>query len=111
MSAMSRREVLALAGATLTAAAPAPLSPPRICIFSKHLQWLNVADAARLAADIGPGPVRVRDRAPGVRRRAALPRLPTRVPHPGAPECPAGGPTPSSRQGPWRRSVGAPRGR
>src|ERR1039457_1787242 len=55
MSAMSRREVLALAGATLTAAAPAPLRPPRLCIFSKHLQWLNVADAARLAADIGFG--------------------------------------------------------
>jgi sugar phosphate isomerase/epimerase len=53
MPAMSRREVLALAGAALTAGAPAPLSPPKICIFSKHLQWLNVADAARLAADIG----------------------------------------------------------
>lgn len=51
--AISRREVLALAGAALTSAAPAPPSPPRICIFSKHLQWLNVADAARLAADIG----------------------------------------------------------
>ena len=50
---MSRREVLALAGAALAAGAPAPLSPPKICIFSKHLQWLNVADAARLAADIG----------------------------------------------------------
>jgi hypothetical protein len=53
MPAMSRREVLALAGAALTAGAPAPPSPPKICIFSKHLQWLNVADAARLAADIG----------------------------------------------------------
>ena len=53
MPAMSRREVLALAGVALTSGAPAPLSPPRICIFSKHLQWLNVADAARLAADIG----------------------------------------------------------
>jgi len=53
MPAMSRREVLALAGAALAAGAPAPISPPKICIFSKHLQWLNVADAARLAVDIG----------------------------------------------------------
>ncbi len=47
---MSRREVLALTGAALASGAPAS---PKICIFSKHLQWLNVADAARLAADIG----------------------------------------------------------
>jgi sugar phosphate isomerase/epimerase len=53
MPAMSRREVLALAGAALMAGAPAPPSPPKICIFSKHLQWLNVADAASLAVDIG----------------------------------------------------------
>ena len=53
MPALSRREVLALAGAALARGAPAPLSPPKICIFSKHLQWLNVADAAKLAMDIG----------------------------------------------------------
>jgi L-ribulose-5-phosphate 3-epimerase len=41
------------AGAALASGAPAPLSPLRICIFSKHLQWLSVADAARLALDIG----------------------------------------------------------
>ena len=50
MAAISRREVLALTGAALAAGAP---TSPKICIFSKHLQWLNVADAARLAADIG----------------------------------------------------------
>lgn len=50
MAAISRREVLALSGAALVAAAP---TTPKICIFSKHLQWLSVADATRLAADIG----------------------------------------------------------
>src|SRR5215471_4021682 len=53
MPAMSRREVLALTCGALASAAPAPANPPKICIFSKHLQWLSVPDAARLAADIG----------------------------------------------------------
>src|SRR5258708_38675535 len=58
MLATSRRELLGLsgtfvAGAALTPGAPSPPGPPKICIFSKHLQWLNVSDAARLAADIG----------------------------------------------------------
>jgi sugar phosphate isomerase/epimerase len=52
MSAMSRREVLALAG-TLATRGLAATGSPKICIFSKHLQWLDVADAARLAADMG----------------------------------------------------------
>jgi sugar phosphate isomerase/epimerase len=52
MPAISRREVLGLAG-TLAARGLAAPGSPKICIFSKHLQWLDVADAARLAADIG----------------------------------------------------------
>jgi sugar phosphate isomerase/epimerase len=52
MPAMSRREMLALAGTLATRGLAAPGSP-KICIFSKHLQWLNVADAARLAMDLG----------------------------------------------------------
>jgi sugar phosphate isomerase/epimerase len=52
MPAMSRREALALAGTLATRVLAAPVSP-KICIFSKHLQWLDVADAARLAADMG----------------------------------------------------------
>lgn len=49
---MSRREILLALGSTaLAAASPAP--PPKICIFSKHLQWLNISDAAKLAAGIG----------------------------------------------------------
>jgi sugar phosphate isomerase/epimerase len=53
MPTVSRRELLAMAGAALAAGAPAPTNIPKICIFSKHLQWLSVADAAKLAADIG----------------------------------------------------------
>jgi sugar phosphate isomerase/epimerase len=52
MPAMSRREALGLAGMLATRGLAAPV-PPKICIFSKHLQWLDVADAARLAADMG----------------------------------------------------------
>jgi sugar phosphate isomerase/epimerase len=52
MAAMSRREVLGLAGTLATRGLAAPV-PPKICIFSKHLQWLDVAGAARLAADMG----------------------------------------------------------
>ena len=50
---MSRRELLAVAGAALAAGSPAPPDTPKICVFSKHLQWLSVPDAAKLAADIG----------------------------------------------------------
>jgi sugar phosphate isomerase/epimerase len=53
MLTMSRRELLAVAGAALAAGSPAPPNTPKICIFSKHLQWLSVPDAAKLAADIG----------------------------------------------------------
>lgn len=53
MPTMSRRELLAVAGAALAAGSPAPRNTPKICIFSKHLQWLSVPDAAKLAADIG----------------------------------------------------------
>ncbi len=54
---LRRREVLALGAGALAAsvtspAAGAPLVP-KICVFSKHLQWLNVPDAADLAAEIG----------------------------------------------------------
>lgn len=48
---MSRREILVLGSTALAAASPAPL--PKICIFSKHLQWLSISDAAKLAAEIG----------------------------------------------------------
>jgi len=49
----SRREVLALGGGAMAGMAAAPPALPEICIFSKHLQWLNIADAAALAAEIG----------------------------------------------------------
>jgi len=51
-SGMSRRAMLAL-GAGALAAGGATEKLPKICIFSKHLQWLNIADAASLAAEIG----------------------------------------------------------
>jgi len=51
-SSMSRRAMLAL-GAGALAAGGATEKLPKICIFSKHLQWLNIADAAGLAAEIG----------------------------------------------------------
>ena len=50
---MARRELLALGAGALAAAAGPGTKPPKICIFSKHLQWLNISDAARLAAEIG----------------------------------------------------------
>jgi len=40
-------------GAGALAAGAANERLPKICIFSKHLQWLNIADAASLAAEIG----------------------------------------------------------
>ncbi len=54
---LRRREVLALGAGALAAsvtgsAAGAPLVP-KVCVFSKHLQWLSVPDAANLAAEIG----------------------------------------------------------
>jgi sugar phosphate isomerase/epimerase len=50
---LSRRELLAVAGGALAASAATPAPTPKICIFSKHLIWLSVADAANLAAEIG----------------------------------------------------------
>jgi sugar phosphate isomerase/epimerase len=48
----TRRDLLA---GTLGAAAAAPgeKQAMKICIFSKHLQWLSLSDAAALAAEIG----------------------------------------------------------
>jgi L-ribulose-5-phosphate 3-epimerase len=53
MAVVSRRELLAVAGGALAASAAAPAPTPKICIFSKHLVWLSVPDAAQLAAEIG----------------------------------------------------------
>ncbi len=55
--AISRREALAIGAGALFAspnrgAANSPLVP-RVCVFSKHLQWLSVPDAAGVAAEIG----------------------------------------------------------
>jgi sugar phosphate isomerase/epimerase len=52
LTVVSRREMLAMGTAALAGAAEKP-ALPKICIFSKHLQWLNIADAATLAAEIG----------------------------------------------------------
>lgn len=49
----SRREVLALGTGAMSAWAAPPPGPPAICIFSKHLQWLPITEAAALAAEIG----------------------------------------------------------
>ncbi len=54
---LRRREFLALGAGALVAplaisAADAPLIP-KVCVFSKHLQWLSVSDAAGIAAEIG----------------------------------------------------------
>ncbi len=52
-----RREVLALGAAALAASVASPAAGasqvPKICVFSKHLEWLSVPDAAGLAAEIG----------------------------------------------------------
>jgi len=57
MRGISRRHVLAgtFAGAAgLQAQSPPPPPPPlKICIFSKHLQWLPMIDAAAVAAEAG----------------------------------------------------------
>ncbi len=50
---MTRRAALLAAGGALASGAATPALPPKICIFSKHLLWLNVPDAANLAAEIG----------------------------------------------------------
>lgn len=56
-SPLRRREVLALGAGALAASVARPAagsSPvPKICVFSKHLQWLSVSDAAGVAAEIG----------------------------------------------------------
>lgn len=49
---MTRREILALGTGALAAAAT-PARTPKFCIFSKHLQWLSIAEGAKLAADMG----------------------------------------------------------
>ena len=55
----TRRDLLA---GTLGAAAAAPgeKQAMKICIFSKHLQWLSLSDAAALAAEIGRASCRER---------------------------------------------------
>lgn len=52
---LSRRSVLALSAATLASAVTGTPAEalPKVCIFSKHLQWLSIGDAAALAADTG----------------------------------------------------------
>lgn len=48
---LTRRDLLA---ATFGVAAAAPVEKAMpLCIFSKHLQWLSVPDAAALAAEVG----------------------------------------------------------
>lgn len=49
----SRREFLAAGAGALAGFAAEKLTTPKICIFSKHLQWLGIADAAMLAAEAG----------------------------------------------------------
>lgn len=50
---ISRREILATGACALTGLAAEKRVTPKICIFSKHLQWLSIADAATLAAEAG----------------------------------------------------------
>jgi sugar phosphate isomerase/epimerase len=54
MRGISRRDVVAgaFAGAAGLQAQPPP-PPLKICIFSKHLQWLPMSDAAAVAAEAG----------------------------------------------------------
>ncbi len=49
----SRREFLAAGVSALTGFADEKRTTPKVCIFSKHLQWLGIADAALLAAEAG----------------------------------------------------------
>lgn len=51
---MTRRTLLgAAAASTLSAAATAPAPAWPVCAFSKHFQWLSIADAAKLAKELG----------------------------------------------------------
>ena len=50
---ITRRETLMLGAGALAALAADPPGLPKICIFSKHLQWLSMPDAAGVAAEIG----------------------------------------------------------
>ncbi len=49
----SRREFLAAGAGALAGLAAEKRTTPKICIFSKHLQWLRIEDAATLAAEAG----------------------------------------------------------
>jgi sugar phosphate isomerase/epimerase len=49
----SRREFLAAGFGALAGLANEKRTTPKISIFSKHLQWLGIADAAMLAAEAG----------------------------------------------------------
>jgi sugar phosphate isomerase/epimerase len=49
---MTRRHFALALSASALAASAAPAKTP-VCAFSKHFQWLSVADAATLAASIG----------------------------------------------------------
>jgi len=49
----SRREFLAAGIGAVAGFASDKRSTPKICIFSKHLQWLGIADAAMLASEAG----------------------------------------------------------
>lgn len=50
---VSRREVFAMGAGALAGFAAEKQTTPKICIFSKHLQWLGIGDAAVLAAEAG----------------------------------------------------------
>jgi len=49
----SRREFLAVGAGALAGLGSEKRTTPKICIFSKHLQWLGIDDAAMLAAEAG----------------------------------------------------------
>lgn len=49
----SRREFLAAGVGAVAGFASEKRPTPKICIFSKHLQWLGIADAATLASEAG----------------------------------------------------------
>ncbi len=44
---------LSAAGSPISSAQPVAASERTLCIFSKHLQWLSVSEAAKVAADLG----------------------------------------------------------
>ncbi len=50
---VSRREMFAMGAGALTGLAAEKPAAPKVCIFSKHLQWLSIGDAAALAAEAG----------------------------------------------------------